>query len=623
MAALLPHVATALAISDADGTDNKNIIQGAVISIFDDNDEAVILYDDENGSNGSTTKQTDVTGRVTVYLTAGEYTERTNNMNPRPIVVGGKSVTSYETTADIQSLRPVKVGQRVENKERANAQYELMPAAYTPDAGDIVVANGLALRLIDEGVFNLAWLGLGTADDGAVINSALSRIMGRECILPAGSYDFATTVSINTTGLGDASTVRISGDGFDKTIINNKTGGPAIFLTSGTGAEFGYGFYLDNLTIDNLNSTAGTIGLRIEGNRLSKLFNVHIKNQASHGIYGLSTLGDFTDNAQINIDSCQIESNGGYGVYFASSSGGIQYATNIRNSRIGLNALGAIRLESAINFTIGDSTAVYYNGGTGIDVVSPEIRGAIGVIDGVEFDTNEGVQCRIDDFNTVIIRRPYLIANAGADTAYTKGIVIGDNTSGVFIEKAYPRYATSLTGLTTIEVEAGANDVVIRDTSYQGFSVLNGQQYNLLEPSVVVDDVLNRISQSNGTFTAQIKNLAGDTVSPTTVDGFYTVNGKSVTVSFRNLTDIDLTGFSGLDILKIDVPFTAIAGDGSGFVGQSIVTGLVGETQVAPTIVNGSGSILLYSMASGSLITADKLTSGSSDILFLTLTYMR
>lgn len=621
--ALSPHKITALAESDATGTDGKNIVSGALVSLYDPAGVAVTLYDDENGTNGNTQKTTDATGQVVVYVTPGEYEEEINGGTRRKITVSGDSISSYATTAEIQALRPTKTGQRIENRERANAQYVLMPAGYVPIAGDIIAANGLALRLIDDGVFNLAWLGLGTADDGAVINSAISRIMGRECILPAGFYDFATTVSINTAGLGDASTLRISGAGFDKTIINNKTGGPAIFLASGTGAEFGYGFYLNNLTIDNLNSTAGTIGLRIEGNRLSKLFNVHIKNQASHAIYGLSTLGDFTDNAQINIDSCQIESNGGYGVYFASSSGGIQYATNIRNSRIGLNASGGVRLESAINFTIGDSTVIYYNSGLGIDVVSPGIRGKLGVIDGVEFDTNDGVQCSIDNFNTIIIRRPYLIANTGVSTAYTKGIVIGANTSGVFIDKAYPRYAPALTGLTTIEVETGANDVVIRDTSYQEFSVSNGQQYNLLEPSVVVDDVFNRFSQSNGTFTAQIKNLAGDTVSPTTVEGFYTVNGKSVTVGFRDLTDIDLTGFSGLDILKIEAPFSAITGSGSGFVGQSIVTGLVGETQISPTIANGSNSIFFNSMTSGSLITADKLTSGSSDILFLTLTYMR
>lgn len=176
MATLLPHVATALAISDEDGTDGKNIIQGAVISLFDENDDAVILYDDENGSNGSTTKQTDATGRVTVYVTAGEYTERTNNMNPRPVVVGGRSITSYATTADLEATRPSKTGQRAENQERGYAQYILMPAGYVVQPGDLIAANSRVWALIVEGYAKLKWFGAagdGATDDTAAIQLAL------------------------------------------------------------------------------------------------------------------------------------------------------------------------------------------------------------------------------------------------------------------------------------------------------------------------------------------------------------------------------------------------------------------------------------------------------------------
>ena len=146
--ALLPHVATALAISDADGTDGKNIIQGAVISLFDENGDAVILYDDENGSNGSTTKQTDATGRVIVYVEEGEYIERTNGINPRPVIVSGRNIVSYATTAELEATRPAKTGQRAENQELDNSQYVLAAAGYVAQARDITAANGRVWRYI-------------------------------------------------------------------------------------------------------------------------------------------------------------------------------------------------------------------------------------------------------------------------------------------------------------------------------------------------------------------------------------------------------------------------------------------------------------------------------------------
>lgn len=86
--ALVPHKITALAISDADGTDGKNIVAGAVVSLYDTDGNAVILFDDENGSNGSTVKQTDNEGVVVVYVEEGEYDEEVNGSTRRRVLVG-------------------------------------------------------------------------------------------------------------------------------------------------------------------------------------------------------------------------------------------------------------------------------------------------------------------------------------------------------------------------------------------------------------------------------------------------------------------------------------------------------------------------------------------------------
>lgn len=147
--ALVPHKITALAESDAQGTDGKNIVAGAIVSLYDTNGTAVTLFDDESGSNGSTAKQTDATGQVVVYVTAGEYDEEVNGSIKRRINIGGNSVVSYEDTASLQSSRPNKTGQRAENRERANAQYVLAASGYTALAGDITAANGRVWALQD------------------------------------------------------------------------------------------------------------------------------------------------------------------------------------------------------------------------------------------------------------------------------------------------------------------------------------------------------------------------------------------------------------------------------------------------------------------------------------------
>ena len=72
--ALIPYTITALAESDAQGTDGKNIVAGATCSMYlQPSDVAAILYDDAAGSNGSTSKVTGANGQVVVYVEPGSY----------------------------------------------------------------------------------------------------------------------------------------------------------------------------------------------------------------------------------------------------------------------------------------------------------------------------------------------------------------------------------------------------------------------------------------------------------------------------------------------------------------------------------------------------------------------
>jgi hypothetical protein len=70
---LVPYTVTALAESDAAGTDGKNIVVGAVVTLQTPTGSVVTMHDDATGANPSTAKTTGSKGFVVVFVEAGEY----------------------------------------------------------------------------------------------------------------------------------------------------------------------------------------------------------------------------------------------------------------------------------------------------------------------------------------------------------------------------------------------------------------------------------------------------------------------------------------------------------------------------------------------------------------------
>lgn len=203
---LVPHKIVAL---NENNEGAKNTIAGAVVSLFDSSGAAVTLFDDEAGSNGSTTKQTDSQGAVVVWVTAGEYDEEVNGSVRRKVSVGGNSVISYPDTASLQTSRPTKTGQRAENRERANAQYELAASGYTAQPGDVVAANGRVWALSPSGHVSLEMVGYtGLVEEGAIFEAAkgvakrknLPLMLGPITLLSDGGHDIDETIKIVSLG---------------------------------------------------------------------------------------------------------------------------------------------------------------------------------------------------------------------------------------------------------------------------------------------------------------------------------------------------------------------------------------------------------------------------------------
>ena len=479
--------------------------------------------------------------------------------------------------------------------------------------------SGAYVNVLDYGA-----VGDGITDDATAFQAAINANLGKIIIVPAGTYKIGTTLSMNTTGLGDVSVCQFHGDGMFKTIIDNQTGGPAFYVQSGTSAEFAYNFALKNLSIISTGTNAGTIGVRIEGTRYTTIDNVRITGMASHGIYSLSTVGDFTDTLHTEIRQCQIQSNGGYGVFAEVDGNAIHYSWNMYECSIGVNTLGGVLWESMVAAEMA-YCGVYYNQGFGLRITSGSGAAPTSKqihIDHCEFDTNDGVQIDLPKCQSILLTAPYLIANSGLSVVYTKGIVVGANAGSTVIHQASPRWSPSLSGLVAMEFVSGSTDSVARDTNYAGFSSLVGTMYvDNSAGQLVIDDATNRAEFETGTWTVQVKDGSGNT-SPTTVTGYYSVNGNVVTAAFRELNNIDTSGLTSGDILSVTLPIVCRAVN-VGFVGSCVITTDSGSANAPfPNASNGA-TTAAFQRVGGAFLTVGNLTSGTSDISLFTLTYQR
>jgi hypothetical protein len=271
--ALVPHRITALAESDADGTDGKNIVAGAVVSLFDANGNAATLYDDENLTNPSTSKQTDSQGQVVVWVTAGEYNEAINGGTMRTVTVGGRAITSYATTASLENSRPTQTGQRAENRERGNASYELSPSGYTAQPGDIVAANGRVWELQTLDDFRAYGDVSDSVDCGPLIEEVLNS--GRSDI-----YKFRGNFTVDTPSqINGISNLTLDCDGayFDCSNMygdDNISDPDAIFRVMG--AEYG------STTLTSGASEGDTLLVVANGSQIKEGDPIYIESGSEH-----------------------------------------------------------------------------------------------------------------------------------------------------------------------------------------------------------------------------------------------------------------------------------------------------------------------------------------------------
>jgi len=208
--ALVPHKVVAL---NELNEGEKNTIAGAVVSLFDTEGNAVTLFDDESGANGSTAKQTDSEGVVVVYVTPGEYDEQVNGGIQRRVLVGNKEITTEQLIERIRKSREGDVitttgfsvaGDAGGAQWKATSATGLTPSQKPSDRGAAELVDGSGRLWVFAGeTINYKQLGadgLGATDDADIIQAVWDS--GLTVVGAKGSYRFDSTLTIPNNFVG-------------------------------------------------------------------------------------------------------------------------------------------------------------------------------------------------------------------------------------------------------------------------------------------------------------------------------------------------------------------------------------------------------------------------------------
>lgn len=421
----------------------KNTIAGAVVSLFDSSGAAVTLFDDEAGSNGSTTKQTDSQGVVVVWVTAGEYSESVNGGVQRTVTVGGRSVTSYPTTESLQNSRPTQTGQRAENLQ-VGGQYELAASGYAAISGDKVAANGRVWKLIGGSIKENLVVNIPTdfTDVQSAIDFYHNKILFDSGFELQINYETGhqpeTGISVSN---GDYGYIRITSDDATVTVAPTWFGGGFIVCSNGRPPVLDTVIDLNNLATSSAyylnNSSAGEIAA-----------NGGCINGANRGAH-------ISNGSTLAADDCVFTGFGQAGIH-ASRASTVQCANaNLSgNSQDPLNTFGALYASRSSRIH-GPSINATSSGGDGVraqrlaNIVCPDID--VSGCAGIAFVANGGD----------------IMSDSGSPvTNNLEGQLINAQNNGrIYLGEVN---ATFVAGMTEEAIECRQARVYVRDLSLSG-----------------------------------------------------------------------------------------------------------------------------------------------------------
>lgn len=441
--ALVSHLITALERSNDPNVNTLNTVSGAGVSLFDSQGQAVLLYDDELGTNPSTTKTTDASGQVVVWVTAGEYDEAVNGSTLRRVSVGGVSVVSYATTNDMLSSRPTKTGLRAENLQ-VGGQYELAASGYTAISGDKVAANGRVWKLIGGSIQENLVVNMPSdfADAQSAINFYHNKILfdnGFELQLNYESgHQPEAGISVSN---GDYSYIRVTSADATVTVAPTWFGGGFLFCGNGrppildtvidlNGLATSSAYYLNNSSVGEIAPGGGCI------------------NGANRGAH-------ISNGSTLAADDCIFTGFGQAGIH-SSRASTVQCANaNLSgNSQDPTNTFGALYASRSSRIH-GPNINLTSSGGDGVRVqrlgtiVVPDID--VSGCAGIAFVANGG-DIMSDSGNPVTANLQGQLINAG-------------NNGRIYLGEVNATFAA---GMTDFAIECRFATIYVRDLTMSG-----------------------------------------------------------------------------------------------------------------------------------------------------------
>ena len=229
------------------------------------------------------------------------------------------------------------------------------------------------------------------------------------------------------------------------------------------------------------------------------------------------------------------------------------------------------------------------------------------------------------------------LTNIGADRICGYPFVVKNNYFGSIVPKAGFESSCldmylGVNGIRDVDfsgnyILAATNGVKAVDgTLIDGFRYLN----NINNSAGLIDLVLNgepsryliadvAIPFTTGFYDA----VTGGNASSTTVTGFYTRSGNTITVNIPTINNIDTTGLIATNTLYIDLP--AFAKTVTAGVALFDNINLAADSQVNPVIVTNTSRARFHSSGDSTLdkiLSVDDVTTGVTDMYSLSITYI-
>jgi len=481
-------------------------------------------------------------------------------------------------------------------------------------------------------------VGNGVADDTAAIQAAVTAAVAGcgYVYLPSGTYKITSSITVTATAAGVRHYCSFIGDGPNNTTIS-------VAMSSGAAIDYtqsaAFRFHLVPKIVGIAFVQSGTAGTSI-GVRMNACFGGLIEycrfaGLGSDAINLRAVVGDGDGVALVSVHGCLMSLCGGWAINInlASSIGASAQHRFIQNYVDRCN--GAFKLMAYGGLVQNNTIANDLSGVTNPDILLDYngVTPSQWTIDGNWMEKGRvaavratgAVDCRFT--NNAIIYNSATSGLVGFDFTGTTASKARCNFSG-------NRFVLDSSLAFTCYQDSGPATNLYNNIADSHFQLFGGSnvKYNLTGTDWRVRENGNPVNGLNadyeeGTWTVTLYDApTGGNASPTTVTGFYTRNGRLVTVSFRQLLNIDTTGMTAGNFLYLSLPFVCVTA-GVAFVGSAITSSLTypaGITAIVPHVANGASRALIQtggSAAASSYLLVSNITSGTTDINTWTLEY--